>query len=327
MADKPKLIKVCLTNRGHDTETPWAEDLGPVEGSPNARRAKIVNVPFLHAKPTWGDVIAVTPGADGVLTWDRDNVPWKAVSSRLLEDGGRWAMIVDYAPRAGTKGGDAFTAFASACESLDIVCEGAWSPKPKEPGRAYLAVRKEFPDHSVMHALRDSKLPCELIQVHPDPRASAKATNGQAETAKPAGAAAKQATPKQAAVKQAAAKQSPAAPPKEAAKQTPAAGTKVPAKQTPAAGTKQVSAKATPAAGTPAVAAPKQRAKTEPPVKAAPAKADKSTKTAVPKPVAPAKSAPVKAAAPAKPASKASKPAPAPAKPAKKSAKPSAKSR
>src|SRR5690242_10233922 len=110
MADKPKLIKVCLTNRGHDTETPWAEDLGALEGTPNARRAKIVNVPFLHAKPTWGDIVAVTPGADGVLTWDRDNVPWKSIAGRILEDGGRWAMIIDYAPRAGTKGADAFNA-------------------------------------------------------------------------------------------------------------------------------------------------------------------------------------------------------------------------
>src|SRR3954466_3111963 len=105
MAEKPKMIKVCLTNRGEDSETPWAEDLGPAPGPDGSRKVKLVNVPFLHAKPTWGDVIVVSPVEDGLLTWDRNNVWWKQVPERIEHDGGRWAMIVDYAPRPGdTKG-------------------------------------------------------------------------------------------------------------------------------------------------------------------------------------------------------------------------------
>ena len=51
-----KAIKVCLTNRGEDQETPWAHDLGPAPGPKGSRKVRLVNVPFLHAKPTWGDV-------------------------------------------------------------------------------------------------------------------------------------------------------------------------------------------------------------------------------------------------------------------------------
>src|SRR3954465_9971143 len=96
---EPKLIKVCLTNKGEDTETPWAHDLGPAQPA-GSRKVKLVNVPFMHAKPTWGDTIVVSPVADGFPTWDRGGAPWKQITSRIVEDGGRWAMIVDYQPRA-----------------------------------------------------------------------------------------------------------------------------------------------------------------------------------------------------------------------------------
>ena len=169
------MIKVCLTNRGEDSETPWAEDLGPASGPDGSRKVKLVNVPFLHAKPTWGDVIVVSPVDDGFLTWDRNNVWWKKVPERIVEDGGRWAMIVDYAPRAGDVSGDkAFAALAKACEPVDVVCEGAWGPRGDEPGRAYLAVRNEATPESVMAALRTAKLPCDLIQIHPELKRSGK---------------------------------------------------------------------------------------------------------------------------------------------------------
>src|SRR6266542_1789314 len=103
---KPKLIKVCLTNQGEDTETPWAEDLGPAPGPAGARKVRLINVPFMHAKPTWGDTIVVTPTEDGYPTWDRAGMPWPQIGTRLADDGGRWAMIVDYAPHPGAD--DAF---------------------------------------------------------------------------------------------------------------------------------------------------------------------------------------------------------------------------
>jgi hypothetical protein len=165
-----KTIKVCLTNRGEDSETPWAQDLGPAPGVKGGRRVRLVNVPFLHAKPTWGDVVVVSPVADGVLTWDRDGVPWKDIAARIAEDGGRWAMIIDYAPHPGDPTGDvAFRALSKACETADVVCEGAWGPQGDVSGRAYLAVKSDTDADEVMEALRAAALPCELAQIHPAP--------------------------------------------------------------------------------------------------------------------------------------------------------------
>src|SRR5687768_3683495 len=98
MAGKPKMIKVCLTNQGEDVETPWAHDLGPASGPPGARKVRLINVPFMHAKPTWGDAIVVLPVEHGLPTWDRNGTPWATIATRIEQDGGRWAMIIDYAP-------------------------------------------------------------------------------------------------------------------------------------------------------------------------------------------------------------------------------------
>jgi hypothetical protein len=169
MADKT--IKVCLTNRGEDSETPWAHDLGPAPGPKGSRRVRLVNVPFLHAKPTWGDVIVVSPVEEGFPTWDREGVTWAKIGTRIAEDGGRWAMIVDYTARAGDRTGEnAFRALAKACEAADIVCEGAWAPDER-PGRVYLAVKLETTPEAAMAMLRAAAVPCELTQVHPAPSA------------------------------------------------------------------------------------------------------------------------------------------------------------
>lgn len=163
-----------LTNRGEDTETPWADDLGPIGAS--ARRVRLINVPFLHAKPTWGDEIIVMATGEGVPTWDRNGVPWKKIGTRIAADGGRWAMIVDYV-------GD-FRALADACAKHDLICEGAWAPREDRPGRVYLAVSNAVDDVAVMELLRE--VPCTLTQIHPPPRARRPAAS-----AKPRAAAAK----------------------------------------------------------------------------------------------------------------------------------------
>jgi hypothetical protein len=170
----PKPIKVCLTNQGEDQETPWAHDLGPAPGPKGSRKVRLVNVPFMHAKPTWGDTIVVTPVADGLPTWDRGGVPWAKLGARILEDGGRWAMIVDYRPDRGTTGDDAFDALALACAELDIVCEGAWGPQGRDAGRVYLAVKNGTSDTAVMNHLGRADVPCALVQVHPTPAAKKK---------------------------------------------------------------------------------------------------------------------------------------------------------
>ena len=170
MGTKPKNIKVCLTNQGEDSETPWAHDLGPAPGPPGSRKVRLVNVPFMHAKPTWGDVIVVSPVEDGFPTWDRGGVPWKQIDRRIFEDGGRWAMILDYVPHPDDKTGNkAYGALAHACAEHDIVCEGAWGPRNGDPGRAYLAVLSKLSDVAVMSHLREAELPCDLIQIHPEP--------------------------------------------------------------------------------------------------------------------------------------------------------------
>ena len=175
---KPKLIKICLVNDGEDAETPWAQDLGPAPGPPGSRKARIVNVPFLHAKPTWGDVVVVSPDddddEDALLTWDARGVPFSKIGTRILEDSGRYAMIVDYKPRKDDPTGDAaFAAIAKACEvskkleTNDIVCEGAYGPDGTAPGRIYLAVKDALEPTDVMTQLDDAEPPCTLVQIHP----------------------------------------------------------------------------------------------------------------------------------------------------------------
>ena len=89
-------------------------------------------------------------------------------AKEIVEDGGRWAMIVDYAPHADAS--NAFDALVRACVEHDVVCEGAWGPRSDgEPGRAYLAVSNELDDSELMQRLRGASLPCELVQIHPEP--------------------------------------------------------------------------------------------------------------------------------------------------------------
>jgi hypothetical protein len=130
---------------------------------------RLANVPFMHAKPTWGDTIVVAATEDGFPTWDRDGVPWSKINSRIEVDGGHWAMIVDYAPHPNAA--DAWSTLVRECANHEIVCEGAWGPEAGKPGRAYLAVAEAMSDVDVMNALLGAGLPCDLMQIHPAPAA------------------------------------------------------------------------------------------------------------------------------------------------------------
>src|SRR2546430_2379593 len=95
--DKSKLLKVRLQSEGRDVETAWAEDLGAAPGDrAGARLVRLGNVPFVHAKPTYGDVLVVEPQPDGVLTWDSGGVSYGEILQRIAQDGGRYAMVIDY---------------------------------------------------------------------------------------------------------------------------------------------------------------------------------------------------------------------------------------
>ncbi len=167
-ADRSKLVKVRLHSNGEDVETPFAEDLGPAAGSWGSRKVRLANVPFLHAKPTYGDVIVVEPDPDGRLTWNSGGVPFDEIGARIAEDGGRWAMIVDYELREDAHGVTAaFQALDMAAESADIAVEGCFAPRNERPGRAYLAVPDTMGVEEVLTMLRAANIPLELKLVHP----------------------------------------------------------------------------------------------------------------------------------------------------------------
>ena len=169
LPDKTKLVKVRLHDQGEDVETAWAEDLGPVAASPSTRRVRLGNVPFLHAKPTYGDVIEVRPDdADGMLDWDRRGVAFEQIGTRIHDDGGRWAMIIDYEAGLPVRDLDAtFMALDIAGEKVDIAVEGAFATKHKSGGRAYLAVPRSKSVADVVAWLRSPEVRLDFTLIHP----------------------------------------------------------------------------------------------------------------------------------------------------------------
>lgn len=174
--DKKKLVKICLQSQGKDVETPWAEDLGEATVSPGARFVRLGNVPFLYAKPTYGDVLLVIP--DPVykrLTWDSEGLPFERVHERIVDDGGRYAVIIDYelVPRDSDLQ-PAFTAFDIAGEKVNVSVEGCYGPTPERPGRVYLAVPYAMTIAALLSYFDEQNLPLSLTLVHPvgDPSAN-----------------------------------------------------------------------------------------------------------------------------------------------------------
>jgi hypothetical protein len=167
MSDEVPLLKVLLHDRGEDPETVWAEDLGPAPGASGARRVRLDNVPLLHAKPTWGDEIVAVPNDDGVLAWDVDRQPYRAIVARLARDSGRWTMIVDYAPRGSAGPQACWDAIVTAARAAACEPESAWGPEDGRPGRAYFAVPADRTAEQVLARLRLARLPCDLTLVHP----------------------------------------------------------------------------------------------------------------------------------------------------------------
>ncbi len=175
-----ELIKVRLHDRNEDSESVWAFDLGPVKGKRGARRVQINNICFVHAKPTLHDIIVVEPDpedGDYMLQWDQRGVPWSKIGTRIDEDGGRFAMIVDY--RYGPDG-DRWRDLVTAVTRPGLDIEGAFGPKGDRPGRAYLAVDKAIKPADVMAILGKSGVGYTFTQIHPTPRAPRKASRGGA---------------------------------------------------------------------------------------------------------------------------------------------------
>lgn len=170
--DRSNLIRIRLHRRGQDRETAWAEDCGPAPAPPDARFVRLASIPFIHAKPTYGDVVVVRPDpVSGALAWDGEGRSHEETVAALIEDGGRWTMILDYLfedPRADSSA--ALAALARACEQADIAVEDCYGPWERQPGRTYLAVPGELEALEVLAYLQGQALPLSLTLVHPLPR-------------------------------------------------------------------------------------------------------------------------------------------------------------
>lgn len=100
---------------------------------------RLVSVPFLHSKPTWGDVIVAEPDREQQFprAWDRGGIPFHRIAERIYADGGRYAAILDYDEGRAAQ----FQEIASWLEeALDVVAEGCFEPRNGGPGRLYMAV-------------------------------------------------------------------------------------------------------------------------------------------------------------------------------------------
>jgi hypothetical protein len=215
--DRTSLVKVFLHDRGQDVESAWCQPMGEERG---AALFRLVNVPFLHAKPTYGDVIPAfrNDELDGNWAWDRGGVPYERIGERLHTDGQRYALIVDYTMRTDAD----FGALVSALErKKDIVAEGCFGPRGEDPGRLYLAAPRELDPEAVMVAVTTLGRGFRFTLIHPvEAKAPAKKKKGAAKKKPP-----RKTKPKAAAKKK----------PKTAAKKKPkAAAKKKPAAKKPA---------------------------------------------------------------------------------------------
>ena len=167
--DSARLVKIRLHNQGEDVETPWAEDLGPLEGAQPGRLVRVGNVPFLHAKPTYGDVIAVIPDPiDGVLEWDAAGVAFEDIGTRIAHDEGRWVAIIDYWPVSSDDDLDrVFKALDIAGENVDVAVEGAFVRRDRRSARAYLAVPGSMTLPDLLAWLRSDVKTIAFTLVHP----------------------------------------------------------------------------------------------------------------------------------------------------------------
>lgn len=165
--DRTRLLKIRLHNQGEDPETLWAEDLGAAILHSAARYVRIVNIPVLHAKPTYGDVIEVLPDGDGMPEWDRCGVDFWEIGTRILEDGGRWVAIIAYWPsRRSSDLNSTFQALDTAGAARDIVIEGVVARKNR--GYAYLAVPNSMSAADLVAWLRSQRASVRFELLRPE---------------------------------------------------------------------------------------------------------------------------------------------------------------
>jgi hypothetical protein len=136
------VVKVVLHDRGDRVESARCQPVGFEEGRALFR---VDSVPFLHAKPTYDDVI-VARGDDTYA----GNWTWNGAAGRIHKDGGRYALLVEYHASAEAD-------FQRLTQLLrrdhDIVVEIGYPPQGKKPGRLYLAAPRRMGTSEVLRAL------------------------------------------------------------------------------------------------------------------------------------------------------------------------------
>jgi hypothetical protein len=106
-------------------------------------------------------------GGTSFLCWNSGGNPHEKLAQLIEEDGGRYALIVDFTLTALAKDAQTeFSALDRAGEELDIAVEGCFGPKKGKPGRAYLAAPYAMKPPEVMIRLRSKHLPLILTLVH-----------------------------------------------------------------------------------------------------------------------------------------------------------------
>src|SRR5580704_725522 len=118
---KPALAKVNLRNREGETESVWCTVVDAAKGL-----FRVVNIPMLRVRPTYGDVIVATPDREGMLTLRRTH-----------KVGGYWVDALEYKHKA------TFQPLVTWLEKTHgIVCEGIEGPQGDSPGVIAVAVPK-----------------------------------------------------------------------------------------------------------------------------------------------------------------------------------------
>jgi hypothetical protein len=131
---------VVLHDRGSKVESARCEPAGFDEGRALFR---LVSIPLLHAKPTWGDVIM----ARGDDTYG-GNWTWNGAAGKIHHDGGRYTLLVEYH-------GDVDFRFLGHLlrRDHDIILEPGYPPQGKKAGHLYLAAPRRAATSAVLKAL------------------------------------------------------------------------------------------------------------------------------------------------------------------------------
>lgn len=137
------LLQILLHNDGEDAETVWTEVIS--EQGDGSKLVRLLNIPIVHAVPTYGDTFQVTPNADDDwLERNMSGVTGLNTAEYIHEPGGFQTMVVSYVC-------DDPTQLKSVCKWINQ--EHGFMPQPSLPGKLHLAVPSDSRPADVMSIL------------------------------------------------------------------------------------------------------------------------------------------------------------------------------